>query len=881
MDRSFRWIVFATVFCLAISAQDLILKQEFSVSRGWSSNNVFPRLFADVNGDGKRDIIGFASDGVWVSLFGSSWVPARPTKWLSGYAVNAGNWTDSDKFPRFAADVNGDNRADIIGFGNDGVYVSLSNGKEFSAPAKWLAQFSIAQSWASQNITPRFIGDVNGDRKADIVGFSSDGVYVSLSTGTGFNPMTKVSDEFKPTSGFANQEFFPRMLGDANGDGIGDLIGFASNGVWVALSNGTTFAKATNWGQQYPAAEGQSTNIEPRMISDMNGDGKGDMVAIQKDGIYVALSSGTSFGAPTRWCDRMTVLGGGWITQDKFPRLLGDFDGDGLADVIGFAGDGIYVSRNTGKGAFATSTTVTSSNTTTTATTMSAPLIMDPPTTVTLSTQDLLLPMPPPPPNPWTEYDQRIKDESRAFGSGAYLSPLPKMTEKGVIECLDNCGSETFADYAGKPVLDSTQTLVCPASVNPQPDGFRRPGVPFLSVRDNACYACPVTDAQGKTLITEADGVDSTPASASARQSALAAGKNIYGGPVCKITQRGKPGTLTIGFYDVTQRYFPQPGMSGMRTFPLILERKLFDNPEALTTAIDVIGKSKYPNNYNRAAYQAQEWASIAQAPFNHEAVRAVVLNMLLVAAAKPNRTPAEEALVTDMQNYIKTVRTYQAKVALDYYDSWNYLWNQRAAQTKRYAFYDLSPRGAVPADYPSAIAGGAAVGATGLAVAAAAGAVAAYSAAIVGTNLTTYGLSAIVGVGSAYASATSSVNLSIGITNLVRTAFSGGASAGAAGFALAGPAIVVTAATAILSAWVSQWQAIENARPTLVLGVVTASTLPVDLRQMVATETGAAQITNYWAMAMDVRDSENWTVMEMAQKAAAAAKASNYAAPK
>jgi hypothetical protein len=31
-----------------------------------------------------------------------------------------------DTYPRAVADVNGDHRADIVGFGNTGVYVSLS-----------------------------------------------------------------------------------------------------------------------------------------------------------------------------------------------------------------------------------------------------------------------------------------------------------------------------------------------------------------------------------------------------------------------------------------------------------------------------------------------------------------------------------------------------------------------------------------------------------------------------------------------------------------------------------------------------------------------------------------------------------------------------------
>ena len=36
--------------------------------------------------------------------------------------------------------------------------------------------------WSSQNLYPRALGDVSGDGRADILGFGSTGVYVSLAT---------------------------------------------------------------------------------------------------------------------------------------------------------------------------------------------------------------------------------------------------------------------------------------------------------------------------------------------------------------------------------------------------------------------------------------------------------------------------------------------------------------------------------------------------------------------------------------------------------------------------------------------------------------------------------------------------------------------------
>ena len=95
----------------------------------WKSNDHFPRELADVNGDGKVDIVGFGGTGVYLALGNGdgSFKPIVADLQAFGSDPSAGGWFSEDRFPRHLADVNHDGAADIVGFGYDGVYESLSS----------------------------------------------------------------------------------------------------------------------------------------------------------------------------------------------------------------------------------------------------------------------------------------------------------------------------------------------------------------------------------------------------------------------------------------------------------------------------------------------------------------------------------------------------------------------------------------------------------------------------------------------------------------------------------------------------------------------------------------------------------------------------------
>jgi len=157
----------------------LVVQNYGYIEGGWRMN-MHPRMMADINGDGKADIIGFGNSGVYTSLSLGNGSFTSPKLTVHNYGYYKGDWR-TDKHPRMMADVNGDGCADIVGFGNGGVYISLSNGNgTFKSPELQVNNFGYIEGGWRTNLHTRFVIDINGDKKADVVGFGNPGVYTAL-----------------------------------------------------------------------------------------------------------------------------------------------------------------------------------------------------------------------------------------------------------------------------------------------------------------------------------------------------------------------------------------------------------------------------------------------------------------------------------------------------------------------------------------------------------------------------------------------------------------------------------------------------------------------------------------------------------------------------
>jgi Ca2+-binding RTX toxin-like protein len=330
----------------AFFGQPAVKLAAFNPANGWTSQDAFHRELADVNGDGNADIVAFGNPGVMVSLANGDGSFGAPVTKLAAFNP-ANGWTSDNAFHRELADVNGDHMADIVGFGNGGVYVALATGGgNFATAAIKLTAFNPANGWTNQEQFPRELGDVNGDGMADIIGFGNGGVYVSLATGGGnFAPFSIKLAAFNPGNGWTSLDQFPRELADVNGDGMADIVGFGNGGAYVALATGGgNFATPFVGVAALNPGNGWTSNHQfLRELADVNGDHMADIVGFGNGGVYVAVATGGGhFASPIIDVAAFNPING-WTSDDAFHREVADVNHDGSADIVGFGNPGVLV----------------------------------------------------------------------------------------------------------------------------------------------------------------------------------------------------------------------------------------------------------------------------------------------------------------------------------------------------------------------------------------------------------------------------------------------------------------------------------------------------------------------------------------------------------
>jgi hypothetical protein len=320
----------------------------------------------DLNNDGKVDLV-VASSGFISVFLGNGDGSFKPGVGYASGSVSPG----PSRIPLLLADLNGDGKLDVIvgsqtnqSGGNGSVAVLLNNGNGTFQTGKTYDSGGFYTSSVA-------VADLNADGIQDmvVVNCAASGSSSCFDAGGTVGVLLGNGDgTFRAIQSYARggwgASWSPVMVADVNGDGKPDILvgngckvkfigqdGHCTNdgSVGVLTGNGDgTFRPAVT----YDTGAGDAASI---VLTDVDGDGKLDLVV--QNGASPAVLRGKGDGTflyPDRY-HSPAEMGGSAV-------LVGDINGDGKPDLIGFGAtsvDFIWVMLGNGSGFTAPFTYIT------------------------------------------------------------------------------------------------------------------------------------------------------------------------------------------------------------------------------------------------------------------------------------------------------------------------------------------------------------------------------------------------------------------------------------------------------------------------------------------------------------------------------------------
>ena len=304
----------------------------FSANTNFASNAGASSVsISDLNDDGKPDMAVVGGAVNQVSVFLNTTTPGAATPTFSTRV----NFT-SGTTPYFVStgDLNGDGKLDLVttNYNDNSVSVFLNTMILGVTPASFSAKTDFT---VGSNPTWVSVGDINGDGKPDlaVANLIANSVSVFLNTTTTGAAAPTFSAKTDFTTG-SNPEWV--SFGDFNGDGKPDMAttNVTSNTVSVFLNTTTPGATTPTFSAKTDFSTGVPSNPYSVAIGDLNGDGKPDMAVSNSNAVTNTISVFLNTTTPGAAAPTFTVKTDFTTGTAPYQVSIGDFNGDGKPDLV-------------------------------------------------------------------------------------------------------------------------------------------------------------------------------------------------------------------------------------------------------------------------------------------------------------------------------------------------------------------------------------------------------------------------------------------------------------------------------------------------------------------------------------------------------------------
>ncbi|WP_371785185.1 FG-GAP-like repeat-containing protein [Streptosporangium subroseum] len=239
--------------------------------------------FGDLDGDGRDEIVAFFGDGNVHAYRNRGWDDPKVYDGPDQKIV-AGGFTDPSR-AKFA-DLDGDGRDEIVSFFPDGTVHAYRNRGWNDATVYNGNDQKVVASGFTDPSRAKF-GDVDGDGRAELISFFPDGT-VHAYRNRGWNDATVYNgnDQKVVASGFTDPS--TAKFADIDGDGRAELVSFFGDGTVHAYRNrGWSDATVYNGNDQKVVASGFTEPFTAK-FADIDGDGRAELVSFFADEVVHA-----------------------------------------------------------------------------------------------------------------------------------------------------------------------------------------------------------------------------------------------------------------------------------------------------------------------------------------------------------------------------------------------------------------------------------------------------------------------------------------------------------------------------------------------------------------------------------------------------------------